>query len=226
MNAAGLLVALYPPAVRERWGADIRHDLADAGMRAWPDTVRGAARLWLHPSEWPEPAPGETRRVVTVALFTVLAVVALLVRTGQPASGPWLLAVVAGLIMATPLPRPGAVRAAARILAAPVLAALALLVAGNSGLAGHAAGIARLVVTSSYWVILVFIAYRLCAVVARAGTPPGRNRLRAALLLAGSGTAVGAMQTWPAPSAALLALLAGTTLYALRDLSEASTYLT
>ncbi|MGW2649712.1 hypothetical protein ACWC2T_33560 [Streptomyces sp. NPDC001393] len=38
MNAAVLLTRLYPPAVRERWGEDISHEVSAAGIRSWPDT--------------------------------------------------------------------------------------------------------------------------------------------------------------------------------------------
>ncbi|MGJ5755190.1 hypothetical protein FB563_3405 [Streptomyces puniciscabiei] len=86
MNAATLLTRLYPPAVRERWGEDIHHEVSAAGIRCWPDTLAGAARLWLHPGDWPETSSGQTRRVLTVALFALTAATALLLRSAEPST--------------------------------------------------------------------------------------------------------------------------------------------
>jgi hypothetical protein len=84
MSAATLLSGLYPPAVREQWGADISREVSASGIRSWPDTIAGAARLWLHPGDWPETFTGQTRRVLTVMLFAITAATALLLRTVAP----------------------------------------------------------------------------------------------------------------------------------------------
>ncbi|MGI5200466.1 hypothetical protein ACQEU6_02505 [Spirillospora sp. CA-108201] len=73
MRAATLISGLYPPAVRPRWGTEISIEVSEAGIRCWPDAAAGAARLWLHPSDWPETLAGQTRRVLAVALFAVAA---------------------------------------------------------------------------------------------------------------------------------------------------------
>jgi hypothetical protein len=86
MSAATLLTGLYPPAVRERWGADISREVSASGIRSWPDTLTGAARLWLHPSDWPETFAGQTRRVLTVTLFAIIAATGLLLRTVAPSA--------------------------------------------------------------------------------------------------------------------------------------------
>ena len=36
MTASALLVNLYPPAVRERWGTEIRREVIEGGVRSWP----------------------------------------------------------------------------------------------------------------------------------------------------------------------------------------------
>ena len=47
MNVPALIVGLYPPAIRQRWGTEITQEVAHSGLRSWPDAVIGAARLWL-----------------------------------------------------------------------------------------------------------------------------------------------------------------------------------
>ena len=157
MSAATLLTGLFPPAVRDRWGADLRDEVDSAGVRSWPDTLVGAARLWLHPSDWPETQAGETRRILTVMLFTITAGTALVLRTvtpsstltadvRHPATSLWLGLLVLGLALAAPLPPLQGDRLrrlvviAAHTLAAPAAAVLALFALAWSGLAGHLTG--------------------------------------------------------------------------------------
>ena len=64
MRPSALMAALYPPAVRERWGAEISRQVSESGIRSWPDALLGAARLWLHPGDWPETSDGQTRQVL------------------------------------------------------------------------------------------------------------------------------------------------------------------
>src|SRR5207302_2930234 len=88
---------------------------AESGIRSWPDTVTGAVRLWLCPSDWPETSAAQTRRALAVALFAVTAVSALLLRAGQPsaaitadaghpATSLWLAPVLLGVGLALPTP--------------------------------------------------------------------------------------------------------------------------
>ncbi|MEU7640209.1 hypothetical protein [Streptomyces sp. NPDC039016] len=215
MRAAALLTGLYPPAIREHWGAELSREVAAAGIRSWPDTLAGAARLWLHPGDWPESTAGQTRRVVAVAAFAVTAVAALLLRANQPsaaltpdarhaATALWLVPVLCGIGLAAPLPAlcAGALRRLARTaagaLTAPACAVLALYLTARSGLVDHLTGAAHLVPVLCYWSVLGFTALRTCALVARiarTAAPPSTRRLRAALHLIGTGLALAAVQS-------------------------------
>jgi hypothetical protein len=215
MRASALITGLYPPAVRERWGAEIGHEVARSGIRSWPDTLAGAARLWLHPSDWPETIAGQTRRVLAVALSAITAVTALLLRATassatlttdvrHPATSLWLVPILAGIGLGAPLPplRWAALRHLAavtiRSLAVPAIAVLAMFLMAHSGLIGHPTGLARAVLIVYYWATLGFTALGLCTLVARiagTATPPTTRRLYAALLLIGAGLALAAGQS-------------------------------
>ncbi|GAB3988538.1 hypothetical protein GCM10029978_111190 [Actinoallomurus acanthiterrae] len=208
------MAGLYPPAVRERWGADISHEVSASGIRSWPDTLAGAARLWLHPGDWPETFTGQTRRVVTVTLFAIIAAGGLLLRAvtpsttltadiRHPATSLWLAPLLLGVILAAPLPslRGKALRrlttVAIRTLAAPATAGLAMVLTAWSGVAQHATGVAEVALVVYYWLTLGFVALRLCTLVARVAqtaTLPTTRRLSTALLLIGIGLAVAASQ--------------------------------
>ncbi|GAA3214478.1 hypothetical protein ACFO1B_12645 [Dactylosporangium siamense] len=248
MSAATMFTRLYPPAVRERWGAEIGREVASSGIRSWPDTLVGAGRLWLHPSDWPESAPGQTRRVLAVAMFTVVAATALLLRAAgpstltadpsRPLTSLWLglILVGAGLGAPVPLLRWAAWRRlagdAVGVLAAPAVAVLAMILIANSGLVEHPTGAVRAALFGWYWVTLGFTAVRLCtfvACLARTARMPGRARLRGALLVIGAGLVLAAGQTaltvtWSAPDAGLvgpalvLGLLGAATIGAGQDL--------
>lgn len=235
MNAATVLTRLYPPAVRERWGAELSHEVSTAGMRSWPDTVVGAGRLWLHPSDWPETTPGQTRRVVAVALFTVTAVTALLLRatgpvpelTADAAHSLWLALILLGVALGTPIPAlrwPAWRRLtgdAVRLLAAPGAALLAMFLVANSGLVDHPTVPVNVALVVWYWATLTFTAVRLCTLVARVATMPTRARLRRALFLTGAGLALAAAQSAFAGSVAptlALALLGAATIQVAQDL--------
>jgi hypothetical protein len=207
MSAATVLTSLFPPAVRDRWGADLRDEVDRSGIRSWPDTVLGAVRLWLHPSVWPETQGGETRRVLVVMFFAIVAGTALVLRTvtpsstltadfHHPATSLWLVSLVLGLALATPLPpRQGdqfrrLVATAARTLVAPAAAVAGLLALAWSGLTVRLTGVADVALMAYYWLTLGFVALRMCTLVART-TPtvalPSRRRLSIALLLIGTG---------------------------------------
>jgi len=214
MNAATVLTRLYPPAVRERWGADIGDEVAAAGMRSWPDTVAGAVRLWLHPADWPETSTGQTRRVLTVALFALAAVAGLLLRHAEPSAtltadlrhpvtSLWLAPVLLGIALAAPLPRPEramlrrTATTAVRVMAAPAAAVAALCALAWSGAAGHPKGGAGAALVLCYWLTLAFVAFRLCSLVARLARTsplPTTRRLSTALLFMGAGIALAACQ--------------------------------
>ncbi|MGI5239930.1 hypothetical protein [Dactylosporangium sp. CA-139066] len=225
MSAPGVIVALYPPAVRERWGAEIGREVAEAGPRSWADAVAGALRLWLHPSDWPESAAGQTRRVLAVALAGVTAAAMLVLRAAEPGPRPlWLPALAAGVLVAAPLPPPRwrALRSlladAVRIMAAPAAAVAGMFALAWGGVGGGPAPFAY------YWATLAFVAIRGCALVARVlrtCVAPTTRRLRAALLLVGAGLAVAAVQAATAgtlAATAAFALLAAVTLQAGRNL--------
>jgi hypothetical protein len=214
MTAAAVLVALYPPGVRDRWGSELRTQVAESGMRGWPDTVAGAIRLWLRPSDWPENVAGQTRRVVATMLFGLMAASALVLRAVEPtpavtadptrpATSLWLVPLVAGLGLAAPWPplRWVMLRRVAldalRVLAAPTAAVAAMFAVAYSGLVDHPAGWLHIGVIGYYWATLGFVASRMCALVARVGrlaAAASLTRLRAALFLAGCGAGLGAGQ--------------------------------
>lgn len=214
MNVPALLLRLYPPGIRDRWGTEIVHETRLAGPRAWFDTAAGAAKLWLHPSDWPETASGQTSRVLATAFAAVTTAAALLVRAAGPASltasldrpatSAWLAPILAGVVLAAPLPPLrwavlGRLAAtAARTLAAPALAFGSLFLLAHSGLAVHPTGVAGVLLVSCYWTTLGFIGVHLCLLTARVGRiaiPPGTRRLRVALLFLGAGLALAAAQT-------------------------------
>jgi hypothetical protein len=215
MRPSTLLIALYPPAVRDRWGAELREAVAASGVRAWPDTVAGAIRLWLHPSDWPETTAGQTRRTLLVALAVVTAGTALILRSIEPSTtitadprhpgaSLWLVPLLLGTALALPVRParwtavPRLVGDAARIMTAPAIAFVALFLVANSGLLSeHPSGAVGTLLLAWYWGTLVFAALRACALAARvcrAVVAPSARRLRAAALLIGSGVALAAAQ--------------------------------
>ncbi len=215
MSMAEILSGLYPPAIRERWGEDISREVSTAGVRAWPNTLVGAVRLWLHPSDWPETATGQTRRVLTVALFAVTATTALVLRANassatltadlhRPLASAWLALLLLAVVLAAPLPVPrvhllrGLVAVAVRALAAPVVALAALLLLAWSGVPDRATGLGDVVLAGYYWLTLGFVAQRLCLLVARVAamvTLPTTRRLTAALVCLGAGLGLAASQS-------------------------------
>lgn len=215
MKASTLITALYPPAVRERWGAELSEAVSQAGIRSWPDTLGAAVRLWLHPSDWPETTAGQTRRVLAVAVFAVTAATALLLRATQPsatltadlrhpATSLWLAPILLGISLAAPIPqlRWDALRRAitetARVLVAPAAAVLAMFLTAHSGVVEHPTGMAHAALIVYYWATLTYTALRLCTLTARVAhttTTPTTRRLRAALLLIGSGLALATCQS-------------------------------
>ena len=237
MNVPVVLAGLYPPAIRRRWGADIAEEVRSAGPRTWFDTARGAVKLWLHPSDWPETAPGQTSRVLLTALAAVLTTSVLLVRAFGPVpeSGPigafWLVPISAGALLA--VPRPVLSRDALRrmfgasrtvlLRSAPAFGVLFLL--AHSGFAGQASGAGHVLLVAYYWATLGFAGFQLCVLVNRLGpvvVAPGLRRLRLALLCGGSGLALVAAQAgFESPAlAGGLAVLAAVILGVGRDLGR------
>ncbi|GAA2372793.1 hypothetical protein [Dactylosporangium salmoneum] len=248
MSAPEIIVALYPPAVRERWGAEIGREVAERGARTWADAVAGAVRLWLHPRDWPETAAGQTRRVVAVAVFAVTAAAMLLLRAAEPVPYPhvsvlWLAPLAAGALVAAPLPpltwhtvrMLGAVTA--RTMTLPAVLVVAMVVLANSGVVDHPSGVLDVALVAFYWSTLAYVALRTCTLIARVlpgCVVPTTRRLRGALLLAGAGMAVaageGAMAAVHAAVnvggvcvTAALALLAAVTLQTGRNLDRPAT---
>ncbi len=220
MNVPAVLAAFYPPAIRRQWGSEIAHEARSAGPRSWFDTVIGAGKLWLHPSDWPEPGPGETSRVLVTAFGVVITASGLLVRgfgagrlsvdAAQLAAGVWLAPVVAGVVLAAPLLplRSSTFRrafaVAGRTLAVPAAAVVVLLLFARSGLADRLTGPVRVLPVTYYWATLSFVGFRLCLLVARIGrvaVPPSLERLRLALLCGGTGLALAAVRVLTAADA-------------------------
>ncbi|TVT44314.1 hypothetical protein FNH05_21515 [Amycolatopsis rhizosphaerae] len=218
MNVPELLVRLYPPAIRQRWGSEIAHEARLAGPRSWFDTATGAAKLWLRPSDWPETTIGQTSRVLATALVAVITAAAGLLRAADPtpltapvghlAASVWLVPVLAGLALAAPVPslRPAAftrlAAVASRTLALPVLAVAALVLTAHSGLIHHPRGAVHILLLGYYWATLGFAGIHLCLLTARLGriaVVPSTRRLRLALLFAGTGLALAATRTLAAP---------------------------
>lgn len=248
MRPSALMAALYPPAVRERWGAEISRQVSESGIGSWPDALLGAARLWLHPGDWPETSDGQTRQVLTVTLFAVTAATALLVRAaGQPvltgslrhpATSLWLAPILLGAALAAPAPplRWRALRrlatVGARTLVGPAIAVAAMIVTANAGVLHHPAGPARIGLLVGYWAVLSFTAQRLCILTARYARTahlPTTRRLRASAMLIGAGLSLAAGQSfipliWTVPGAGsltlalALSLLAAATITAAHDL--------
>ncbi|MCR6493623.1 hypothetical protein [Cellulomonas sp. P24] len=221
MSATTFLIELFPPAVRDRWGADLRREIDASGVRSWPDTLVGAARLWLHPSDWPEGRGGETRRVLTVMLFAITAATVLVLRTvapssvltaspRHPATSLWLVPLLVGLALAVPLPPLQRdrlrllVATATRTLIAPAAAVLVLFALAWSGFAGHLTGGANVALVAYYWLTLGFVACRICVLIARTArivTLPSIRRLSIALLLIGAGLSLASGQALLAAAA-------------------------
>lgn len=214
MNIPVLLVRLYPPAIRRRWGAEIAREAQLAGPRSWFDTVVGATTLWLHPSDWPETTVGQTRRVVATALVAVSTTAALLLRAAtptsltatvdHPATSAWLAPILVGLALATPLPpwhRAAFGRlsaAAARTLTAPVLALATLFLIAHSGLIHHPTGTVHVLLLCYYWATLGFAGICLCLFmvrVSRIAVMPSTRRLHLGLLFIATGLTLAAVQT-------------------------------
>lgn len=214
MSASAVLVRLYPPAIRERWGSDIADEVDRAGPRSWFDTAVGAGKLWLRPGDWPETVAGQTSRVVATALVAVGVVLTLTLRaagTGpltanvhHPASSAWLIPILAGVVLAAPWPPLSVpvlgrlVAIAARTLAAPGLLFAALCLAANLGSLDSPVGPVRVLALVCYWATLCFGGIRLCVLVARAGrvvTMASAPRLHLALMFVAAGLAVAAVQS-------------------------------
>lgn len=218
MKVSALLVRLYPPAIRRRWGDEIAHEADLAGRRSWPDTAVGAVKLWLHPGDWPETTAGQTSQVLVTAVVAVVTTVVLLLRAAapvsltatvdHPATSAWLLPVVSGVALASPLPPlrwvafNRLVTATFGTLAAPVFAFAVLFSVAHSGLADHPGGALRVLMLGGYWATLGFAGIRLCRLAVRVGriaVVPGTRRLRLGLLFLGAGLALAAAQTLAVP---------------------------
>jgi hypothetical protein len=257
MIAPALLVALYPPPIRDRWGNDLARDIAADGPRSWLNAAFGAARLWAHPSDWPESADGQTRRILTAEVAALASIIALLLRAmgrpstvftadlAHPATSAWLAAILAGLVLAVPLPplrRLPLWRTTGlclRTLAAPAAALFAMYVLAHSGLIVHPAGAISGLLRICYWTTLAFAGFRVCALAGRVGRVavlPSALRLRVAVLFIGIGLGLAAVQNLASGlhrehNASMVALSVGlatiaaialATAYDLRRLSKSS----
>jgi hypothetical protein len=227
MSAATRLAALYPPSVRERWGAELSAEISRSGMRSWPDALAGAGRLWLRPRDWPETSSGQTRRVLTVMIYAFTALTGLLLRSSDPstllltadarhpATSLWLAPLLLGGLMAVPIPamRLGVLgrltSVAIRSLAAPAVAVAVLLALAWGGVNATPASFASGALKLYYLLTLGFVALRLCRLIARtagiAAVPSARRLFMAltclavGLTLAAVQSLAGLVQTSPQP---------------------------
>lgn len=215
MTAARVLVALYPPPVRDRWGNDLAAHVTRAGSRSWVNTVTGAVDLWLHPGTWPAISAGQVRRITSTLTFALAVPAALVTRgfgaaqlapTGHhPVQTAWLLLIATGVALATPLPllRPAALARllglTTRTMTLPALAMLTLFAVAHSGWVEHPAGPARVVLVVGYWATLTLGGVRVCNVIANLrgdiAHAPSISRLQVGLALIGCGLTVGAWST-------------------------------
>jgi hypothetical protein len=213
VRSGELIAGLYPPAVRQRWGAEISDEVSASGVRCWPDAVAGAVRLWLRPSDWPEAAPGQTSRVLVGVWLGAAASLALLLRAAHPVAAVtadlhrptsvWLVLVLLGTTLTAPRPALRwdllrRVGVAAGRLWAPAAAFVAMIAFAHSGLIDQPGVLARVGLLIYYWATLGFITYRLWAfvmTVARLSAAPSTRRLRTALVLTGCGAALAAGQS-------------------------------
>lgn len=212
MTAARVLVALYPPPVRDRWGNDMVAHVTRAGSGCWVNTVAGAIDLWLHPWTWPANSAGQVRRIASTLTFALAVTAALVTRgfgsaqlalTGHhPVQTAWLLLIATGVALATPLPflRPAALArllaVTARSLTLPAIAMLTLFAVAHSGWVEHPSGLVQAVLVVGYWTTLTLAGAGLCNVIANLrgdiAHAPGIRRLQVGLALIGWGLAVGA----------------------------------
>lgn len=215
MSVPALLVGLYPPAIRQRWGEELAHEVAVSGPRCWLDTVIGAGKMWARPSDWPDTTGGQTRRVLLVVLVAVTTLVGLLLRASgdaaailtadpaQPVTSVWVAPVLAGLVLATPLPRLRrqdlwrVMTVIGRTLAAPISAVLALYLTARSGLVDRPTIAVHILLLAGYWTTLCFTGVRLCILTVRISqftTPPSIRRLRVAAFAIAAGLGIAVLQ--------------------------------
>jgi hypothetical protein len=237
VSATTWLVRLYPPSLRDRWGAGLEDEVSVGGWRRLPNLLVGVLDMWAHPVVWPADSAAQRRRRAAVLAFAVglggwltghVAVEESLLPTSLTRS--WTLdlsdvLVLAGLVLVVPLPRlvvPDVVRLATRVarkLAVPVLVGSVVVVRANEAVEMSAG--TRTALLTGWWLALVLGAIQVCHVVAGRGTdlmlPPHPIRLRLGLgtiaaSFALAGTIVLASTLAHGASAPLAALVGGSLL--------------
>jgi hypothetical protein len=219
MIEARRLIALYPRSFRERWDADLQHDLRQAADRRTGQVtvlvgmLVGIADIWLHPTIWPARRPAERQaRAATMAISITLLcwlVGHLATEVGGPvptqAAGVLGLQICAtaaslGLMLVCPLPRlsPAAmttlVRIVIRRLGAPFLLAVLVVAVANSGRLPSEP--MRLALLSCWWAALGLGTLQFVRVIAALGPevaiPPRPRRLQfGTTVLAAAGAMAG-----------------------------------
>lgn len=202
MNVSALLVACYPPPVRERWGEQLQTEVEHTVPLRWVNVVGGALGLWLNPAVWPASTSRQRRAVLTVTGAVILGAAALLLRavadnTSDAPAAALMTAALAGLGLgglllcpAPPLHREGLTRVtrqAIRALWLPVVLAAAITAfahqPGTQALLSHPLIHAGCVF--AYWATLllgVVQTCRLCtSLLTNTTGPPARWRVRAGL---------------------------------------------
>jgi hypothetical protein len=222
MTASRLLLRLYPPAFRERWGEDLCAEADRAGWRYWPNLVTGALDLWLHPAIWPTAWPAQ-RNSRTAALAILVTTACWLVAhlTTEPGARAYAIALdacslvlAAGLALLTPLPRVRALDRllvrSVRLLTVPVLLGAAAVLTVH--VVPHLAGLV------AWWTAWGLVLIQGARAVAGLGpdvvVPPSltRTRLGVAVLTGASAGAAGTIAVFaaldPAPLPALIGIAA------------------
>ncbi len=207
MTVAQRLVRLYPRAFRARWGADLAAEAATGGPRSWPNLLAGVADMWLHPGVWPARSAAQRHaRVVAMAVIvTGIGWFAAHLMVEDTRGLPRMLdvcavAVVAGLLLATPRPVPATLTAVGRRLLRRLAGPATLgtiMVAIVHGSDGYSAPPVRLTLLLCWWgawgLAVIQVARTIAGVGSDPGVPPRRFRF-GVRVLAAAAAATGATQ--------------------------------
>jgi hypothetical protein len=204
MNVTRGLVALYPPAVRDRWGRDLEDEARAAGWRGWLDLLIAMLGLWIHPAVWPAASTAQRRAraanlaiaVTGIGWLTGHALLELAAAVPRDLAHSWILTGCDGLTflgfaLVLPLPRRETctklVTDACRRFAGPMLLGGTVVLVVNS-YSAPAGWPARTAVLACWWIALLWGVVQAVRVVASLDlgivSTPGPRRLRLGLWFA------------------------------------------
>lgn len=243
MNLPAVLVACYPPPVRERWGEQMQTEVAHTAPLRWVNVAGGAAGLWLNPAVWPAPTSRQRRAVLTVTGAVILGAAALLLRAVAAAPDGLGAAImtaalgglgVGGLLLCPvpPLHRDAVMRMTRQATGALWIpgALIAALIAfanqpGTDALLVNP--VIRAVGMATYWFTLVLGVVQMCrlcsSLLTGAARPPASWRVRAGLRISATSLVIAAVSCLTATNAghatmlAVASLLVGLAVVALRN---------